>query len=229
VLWLVLGLGAALGDSGADAVTKRFFSHLPSYGMALARLLCAVPFLVLAALFIRPPTLGSTFWLVLAAMLPLEAVATLFYMRALKVCHLSLCIPFLAFTPVFLILTGWVILGEGLNRWGVMGTLLIAAGSYILSLNPGHFSLLAPLLALVRESGARLMLGAAALYSGTAALYKLAVLHSDPVFFGIVYPLAFTGVMFTGYPLSPVPLWPALESRYRWGGWSWSFALSSAP
>lgn len=217
MLWLVLGLGAALGDAGADAVTKRFFSYLSPYGMSLARLLFALPFLALALLFISRPSLGPTFWWVVAAMLPLEVVATLMYMRALKVCHLSLCIPFLAFTPVLMTLTGWVLLGEGLNRWGISGTLMIACGSYILSLGTGQPGFWAPLVALARESGARLMLAVAAIYSCTAALFKLAILHSQPGFFGVTYPLAFTGVMFVGYPLSKVQLGTALQSRYLWG------------
>ena len=128
-IWLLLGLGAALGDSGADVVTKRFFSHLPPYGMALVRLLGAVPFLAAAAWFISLPSLDRTFLVIVAGMLPLEVAAIYLYMRALKICDLSLCVPFLAFTPVFLILTGWLILGEGLNRWGILGTLLIARGA----------------------------------------------------------------------------------------------------
>jgi len=230
-LWLPLGLGAALGDSGADVVTKRSFSHLPPYGMALARLFAAVPFLGLAALFLRVPPLTPTFWLIVAAMLPLEVTAMLLYMRALKVCHLSLCIPFLAFTPVFLILTGWLVLGEGLSPWGVGGTLMIAAGSYLLGLGvgtAGRVGFFALLRALAREMGARLMLIVAAIYSCTAALFKLAILHSDPVFFGVTYPLAFIVVMTLALPWSRVRLGPAVKAHYGW--WlvmGFSFALSS--
>lgn len=217
MLWLLLGLGAALGDAGADVLTKRYFSHLSPYGMGLVRLLYALPLLALAALAVSWPALGPAFWWVVAAMLPLEVTATLLYMRSLKVCHLSLCIPFLAFTPVFMILTGRVLLGEGLNRWGILGTLLIAGGSYILSLGTGQTGFFAPLLALTRESGARMMLAVAAIYSLTAALFKLAILQSEPVFCGVVYPLAFTGVMLAGYPLNRGELGPLLSVRVPWG------------
>ena len=94
----------------------------------------AVPFLALVGLGLSLPQLTPPFWFIVAAMLPLEAAAMLLYMQALRVCHLSLCVPFLAFTPVFLIFTGWLVLGERLNRWGVAGTVLIALGSYILGL-----------------------------------------------------------------------------------------------
>ena len=76
VPWLALGLTAAFGDSVGDVVTKRYFAHLPPYGMALARLLGAIPFLALAALWLTLPPLASAFWLIVAAMLPLETAAT---------------------------------------------------------------------------------------------------------------------------------------------------------
>jgi drug/metabolite transporter (DMT)-like permease len=218
-IWLALGLGAALGDSGADVLTKRHFVQLSPYGMALARLLGAVPFLVLVTLGLSRPELTPPFWFIVSAMLPLEVLATLFYMQALRVCHLSLCVPFLAFTPVFLILTGWLVLGESLNRWGVTGTLMIALGCYVLGLGAdgqGKTGVLAPLKALAKEPGARLMLMVAAIYSLTAALYKSAILHSGAVFFGTLYPLAVTGLMVSAYPWNRVRLRPSLKSH---GGW----------
>ena len=213
-IWLVLGLGAALGDSGADVLTKRYFVQLSPYGMALVRLLGAVPFLALVALGLSLPELTGPFWLILAAMLPLEVLATLLYMRALRLCHLSLCVPFLAFTPVFLIFTGWMVLGERLNRWGVAGTLMIALGCYVLGLGAdgwGKTGVLAPLKALAKEPGARLMLMVAAIYSVTAALYKSAILHSGALFFGTLYPLAVTGLLVSAYPWNRVRLKPSLK------------------
>jgi drug/metabolite transporter (DMT)-like permease len=217
--WLALGLAAALGDSGADVVTKRYFVQTSPYGMSLVRLLAGVPFLALVVLGLSLPQLTPPFWFIVAAMLPLEAAAMLLYMRALKVSHLSLCVPFLAFTPVFLILTGWLILGERLNRWGIAGTVMIALGSYFLGLGANGTTkagILAPLKALAQEPGARLMLLVAALYSVTAALYKSAILHSEPAFFGTMYPLVFTGLMVTGYPFSRVPLRPAIRIHPGW-------------
>jgi uncharacterized membrane protein len=217
--WLALGLGAALGDSGADVLTKRYFVQLSPYGMALVRLLGAVPFLALVALGLSQPELTQPFWLIVAVMLPLEVLAILLYMRALRLCHLSLCVPFLAFTPVFLIFTGWMVLGERLNRWGVVGTLMIALGCYVLGLGAdgqGKTGVLAPLKALAKEPGARLMLMVAAIYSVTAALYKSAILHSGALFFGTLYPLAVTGLMVSAYPWNRVRLRPSLKAHWGW-------------
>ena len=219
-IWLALGLGAALGDSGADVLTKRYFAQLSPYGMALVRLLGAVPFLALVTLGLSRPELTHPFWLILAAMLPLEVLATLLYMHALRLCHLSLCVPFLAFTPVFLIFTGWVVLGERLNRWGVTGTVMIALGCYVLGLGTdgqGKTGVLAPLKALAKEPGTRLMLMVAVIYSLTAALYKSAILHSGGLFFGTLYPLAVTGLLVSVYPWNRVRLRPSI--RAHWGWW----------
>ena len=195
--------------------------------MALVRLLGGIPFFAFAAWFITLPVLGRTFLIIVAVMLPLEVGAMLLYMRSLKTCALSLCIPFLAFTPVFLILTGWLILGEGLNCWGILGIFLITGGSYFLGLGPNRLGFLEPFKALAREAGARMMLLVAALYSVTAALFKLAILHSDPVFFGVAYPLTFTGVMLVGYPLSREWYLPPFSRFAWWLATGFCFALSS--
>ncbi len=215
--WLLLALGSALGTAGADAVIKRFFSDLSPYAMSLAQWLYALPFLLALGLFMPWPDLDYTFWLAVSAALPLELAATLLYMRALKTCHLSLCIPLLAFTPVFMILTGWVLLGEALTSWGLAGILLISCGAYLISLRGEGRGLLAPLINLIQEQGAILMLIVAAIYSCTASLGKLAILHSEPVFFGVAYPLGFSGIMLLGYPMSRPRPGTILWARFKTG------------
>ncbi|RJR32428.1 MAG: EamA family transporter [Deltaproteobacteria bacterium] len=215
--WLLFGLAAAIGDAGADAVTKRHLTHLSPYAMGLARLLFTLPFLALVGLGLTRPALDAAFWWTVAAMVPLELAAMLMYMQALRVCHLSLCIPFLAFTPVFMILTGQVILGEGLNRWGLLGVAAIAGGSYILSMGSEWTGFWAPFKALIRERGPGLMLGVALLYSLTAAMFKKAVLHSDPAFFGVFYPMLLGGIMLGGYPLVREPRGLTLKFIWGWG------------
>ncbi|MBW1917108.1 MAG: EamA family transporter [Deltaproteobacteria bacterium] len=201
-LWIIYALGSALGLASADALTKRFFAGMPPYGMILVRLLYASPFLGVGWLCISIPPLGRTFFYAVAAALPLETVAQLLYMRALKVSPISLCTPMLAFTPVLLILTGQILLGESLNIWGIGGIGLVALGSYILNLDRRRYGFLAPLAALWQEEGPRLMLLVAAIFACTSALGKLAVLNSAPAFFGLFYPCVFTGLMLSGYPWS---------------------------
>ena len=121
MLWFFLALTAALSQSGNDAISKRFFSNLTAYEMGLIRMVSAMPYLLAGMFFVPIPHLDETFWICLATGLPLELIAFMCYMRAIKVSPLSLSIPFLAFTPAFVILTGSLILEETLTPYGILG------------------------------------------------------------------------------------------------------------
>jgi len=123
--------------------------------------------------------------------IPLELTAMWLYMRAIRDSSLSLTLPYLAFTPVFNILTGYVVLGETVNRNGFLGIVLVVLGAWILNLESGHTNLwrkiAAPFHAIAREPGSRMMLLVAAIYSLTSVTSKGALLHVTPAFFGPFY------------------------------------------
>ncbi len=146
-----------------------------------------MPFLVPVLFFIRWPVLHAAFYKTVAALIPFEILALMLYMKALKASPLSLTIPFLAFTPVFIVITGWVVLGERVSLPGLAGIFLTVAGSYMLHFNMREWGLLAPFKAILREKGSVLMLFVALIYSLTSVLGKRAVQHSDPLFFACFY------------------------------------------
>jgi len=189
VSWLLLSLLAALTLATNDALTKKFFSGLTSLEMGLVRLLYSLPWLALSLLWIPRPELDRTFWIAVAVALPLELAAVLAYMKALKSSPLSLSLPFLAFTPLFILLTGWFILGEKITPAGLGGIALIVIGSYGLNLSQAGQGWGGPFRAVFKEPGSRLMLLVALIYAFTSALGKLAVLHSHPFFFPLLYYL----------------------------------------
>ncbi|SPD73748.1 Permease of the DMT superfamily [uncultured Desulfobacterium sp.] len=203
MLWFFLALAAGLTQAGNDVISKRFFSDLTAYEMGLIRLLFAMPFLVAGLIFIPWPELDKTFWKCMACAMPLEVIAFLCYMRAIKISPLSLTLPFLAFTPAFVILTGHVILDERLNLYGILGIAMIVSGSYTLNLSSAKIKFIAPFLAVFKEHGSWLMLLTAFLYSITSTIGKLAIMHSSPQFFGVIYFLFFGLVLATLFPLMP--------------------------
>jgi len=203
MLWFFPALCAALTQSLNDVISKRYFSEFTAYEMGLIRLIYAFPYLVTGLLVIPWPPLDRTFWLCLAVGLPLEFIAFLCYMRAIKVSPLSLTLPFLAFTPAFVILTGFFILNERLNRYGITGVALIVAGSYVLNFSSARQHWQSPFRALLREQGSWLMLLTALVYSITATIGKLAIRHSSPQFFGMVYFIFFTMFVSMFFPLIP--------------------------
>ncbi len=199
--WLFLAILAAFSLATADALTKKHFSRLSAYEMGITRLTYTLPWLVIALFFIPWPSLDRTFFLAFGAALPLEVLAFLCYMRAIKISPLSLTLPFLAFTPVFIILTGRLILGETVTLFGVAGILCIVAGAYSLNLSQARTGVLEPFRAIFREPGSVLMLLVSFIYSITSTLGKLAVLHSNPYFFGVSYYVVLTLLMLSLLPL----------------------------
>jgi drug/metabolite transporter (DMT)-like permease len=201
--WLFLSLLAAISLATADALTKRFFSALVPYEMGLVRLFYALPWLLLALFFVPGAKPDRTFWLALVLSLPLETLAVFCYMKALKVSPLSLSLPFLAFTPAFVIVTGWILLGEKLTVAGLTGLVFVVAGSYTLNLSQIQKGWAGPLKAIGREPGSRLMLLVSLIYAFTSTLGKLAIRHSNPYFFGISYFLSLTLILLSLFPVVP--------------------------
>jgi len=103
-------------------------------------------------------------------------------MRAIKVSDLSITVPLVAFTPLFLLMTSPLMLGEFPAPLGVIGILLIVLGSYLLNIKSVSKGFLGPIKALLKEKGAKLMLFVAFLFSITSNIDKIGVQNSSPIF-----------------------------------------------
>lgn len=200
-LWLPLTLLCAFSLATSDALAKRALASHNEYLVLWLRLLLSLPLLLAALPFVTVPTLSRDFFTASLMALPLEALAAVLYVRALRLSPLSLTLPFLALTPVFLLVLPFLLLGERISPVAGTGILLVAAGSYVLNLNEGRNGLLAPLRAIRREPGSLCMIGVALIYSITSTLGKKAVTASSPLFFSLWYLPALTLL------LTPVALW----------------------
>jgi drug/metabolite transporter (DMT)-like permease len=187
-VWVLYALLAAFCLATADALSKRLLGEAADERIiSWIRFLFACPFLVLVWLFIEIPPLDAGFWTTVAVLVPIELLAITLYIRAIKLSPLSLTIPFLSLTPVFLIVLGWVALGERIDAAGAAGIALIVIGAYGLNGGSLREGWLAPLRAIAREPGSRLMIAVAFLYSVTSTLGKAAILASGPAAFAVVY------------------------------------------
>ncbi len=194
--WVFLSLISAFTLATSDALTKKALSDSNEYLVAWFRLLFSVPLLLCFLIFLPFPELDTGFYEAFVLALPLEIVALVLYIKALRISPLSLTLPFLSLTPVFLILISNIVLGEKVSVKGGIGIILIAAGSYILHLNEMRNGILEPFRAITREKGAILMIFVALIYSVTSSLGKMAIEHSSPLFFGTTYFIVLT-VIFT--------------------------------
>ena len=190
--WVSLSLISAFTLATSDAFTKRALTSSNEYIVAWLRLIFSLPLLFVIFLFIPIPELDKEFYVAFFLSLPLEILSIVLYIKALRISPLSLTLPFLALTPVFLIFVSYVILGERVSLWGGMGILLIASGSYTLNISKIKEGIFEPLRAITREKGSVLMIAVALVYSLTSSLGKMAIGHSSPLFFGITYYVALT-------------------------------------
>ena len=108
-------------------------------------------------------------------------VTTVLYMKALRYSDLSISVPMLTFTPLFLLVTSPLILGEFPSLLGLLGIFLIVSGSYLLNIKEWKQGYLAPFKALFRERGPKLMLIVAFLWSITSNYDKVGALNSSPI------------------------------------------------
>jgi drug/metabolite transporter (DMT)-like permease len=188
--WLPLTLLSAFCIATADALTRKYLQGYSARELVIIRF--GMPgLLLLPLLAIQPmPDLATEFWYWTAALVPLEISAMLLYSQAIRDTSLSLTLPYLAFTPVFNTLTGYVLLQEQVSVTGFAGILLVVFGAWLLNLEHARgerFDVFAPFRAIITERGSRLMLITAALYSMTSVLGKGALAYTTPIFFGTLY------------------------------------------
>ncbi|MBI3398463.1 MAG: EamA family transporter [Deltaproteobacteria bacterium] len=192
MLWMLFALITAFSLSTADTLSKRAMAKSDEYVIAWVREGYALPFIAIAFFFIPTPHLDKTFWLSVLILLPLEITALILYVRAIKLSPLSLAIPFMALSPVFIIIIAFFLLGEWPTTSGFVGIALIAIGAYLLNVKANNLGLLGPIKAIAKEKGSVLMIIVAVIYSITSTIGKIAVQHSSPIFFGFFYPMLLT-------------------------------------
>lgn len=202
--WLWLSLSCALALAACDAASKKWLAGYTAAELVVVRFgVCAI--LLLPVAWVHPPSAPpAVFWAWVGAALPLEVLAMTLYMAAIRDSALSQTLPYLAFTPVFAVLSAWLLLGEQVTAQGLAGIGLVALGAYGLNLEharPARWrTWLAPIRAILSQRGSRLMLGVATIYSVTSVLGKGALQYMPAASFGPLYFAllgAFTLLAFT--------------------------------
>ena len=189
MIWNIIALISAFSVSLADSMTKKYLSGFNMWVIFWVRIAYTIPFLCLFAYHRPIPILPASFWFYMIPLVILEITAGILYVRAIQISPLSLTIPFMAFSPVFLLIVGYVILGEKPSPVGLIGILTVSCGAYTLNIHHNKTSGLAgPLKAVFKEKGSWMMLLVAFLYSFSASFGKKTLLYCrDPYFFSFFY------------------------------------------
>ena len=180
--WLILGILTAFLEAVKDVFGKQNLQKSDEYVVAWSLSFFTAIFLLPWVFHIGIPALNSQFWLALLIGGSINAVTALLYMKAIKLSDLSLTLPMLALTPLFMLVTSPLIVGEYPKLFDYIGILLIVAGSYLLNIKEKSKGYLAPFKALLNEAGPKLMLIVAFLWSIAGNFDKIGVTNSYPIF-----------------------------------------------
>ena len=198
--WILLSFLAAFFYSLSDLLSKFSLKDADEWVVAWGIRAFSLPLLVPLLFFIDIPELGWDFWWPLLISGTLNIAVTILYLRAIRLSPLSLTVPMASFTPLFLLVTSPLILGEVPDLTGASGILLIVAGTYILNLRKGQVGAFAPFRAIFHEPGPPLLLLVAFIWSITSNVDKLGILASSPLFYTVCVTI------YMGVGLTPVLL-----------------------
>jgi len=189
--WIVLALSSAFLLATADAWTKRYFNEASAASLLIIRISLSGLLLLPFWLSLPWPDLPWQFWAWILPAVPLEVVALTLYIRNLQRGRLSHTLPFMAFTPALVAITGWILLGEQLHLRGLVGVMLTVLGAWFLFVAPGEMRQpkrwLSPFRAIARDPAARGFIVVAAMYSVTAVLGRGALQYAPAIWVGSGY------------------------------------------
>ncbi len=190
MLWVLYSLASAAAYATADAFTKKASSDIDDSILVLSRFFYGSLILFPMLFFVSIPEINSRFWIALAEIIPLEIAAWMIYIKALRNSQLSLIAPILSFTPIFLVATSFILLGELPSLLGFFGIIIVVAGAYILNLKSFGSGIFEPLKSMFREKSSQYMLIVAFLFSITSTLSKVLVQESSSSFTSLSYLLS---------------------------------------
>ncbi|MFU2208142.1 EamA family transporter [Solidesulfovibrio sp. C21] len=214
--WFFLACVTALTQAVKDTFLKRALGGIDPALVMFAYCVAASVFLWSFAAASPGPVIVDAFWPLLLVGGTLGGVTYWLYGRALAAGDLSLTLPMLAFTPLFLLFTSPVTVGEFPEPAGVGGILLVVVGAYVLNLRESRHGLLGPVRALFTNKGSRLMLLVALIWSVGANVDKLGLTASSPPVWGAAVYTATALALFPGVAAG-VPHIRRQLARAPWG------------
>ncbi|MGD9851874.1 MAG: EamA family transporter [Nitrospirales bacterium] len=196
--WILLALLAAFIESLKDLSSKASLRTISPQLAGLAASAVPIPILLIFLLLSSGwPPVDSRFFLALVLSGSLNVFGMFQFMRALQESDLSLAVPLISFTPIFLLVTSPIVVGDIPTAQDISGIACIVGGTYLLHLHSFRRGLFAPFKAIWDQPGPRRMLFVAFIYSFTSNFDKMGVQHSSP----LLWSLSITTFMAIGFLL----------------------------
>ena len=161
---------AGLGDALRDVWAKKISADLPHQLVTWSFSVFSLPFLIIYCWGDFIPKLDFHSGLAILVCICLHCFGGIYLVKALAASDISLSIPMVAFTPVWLLLLGPFVREEPPSIQGVIGASLVVLGSYLIKAPKGFRNVLTPFVALMRERGPRIMLILSLVWSITSLI-----------------------------------------------------------
>jgi len=191
-MWFLLALGTAVFFATQSALAKRAGREHHTDVVAWAAFLYAIPVYSVFLAVKGIPAVQPAFWLWMPLSLATNLVAMPLFFRALYEGELSVVLPLGMLTPLFALLTEYLLLGDSPSAPAFGGIALIVLGAYLLHAGSIRQGIFTPFRLLARDKGARLMMAVTAIWSISAVADRGAVLSSSPAFYTFVFCISFT-------------------------------------
>lgn len=183
MIGLLLAFGTAVSEALKDIFSKYNLVHVDEYTAAFSmHLVISVLLAPVVIFFTGIESMSIRFLIALFSSTILQLMVILLYMKAIKRSELSVTVPLVTLTPLFMLLTSPIILGQFPGIIGLFGIVLIVTGTYILNLGEKKKNILAPFYNVVTNQGSRYMLFVAFLWSITANIDKIGVEETSPIY-----------------------------------------------
>lgn len=200
-LGIALALVMALLKGFQSIYQRRNALDTDEFITAFSSRIFGAPVLLLAIAFYGVPDLTPRFLLLAVPQSAVIAGTSILIAKAYKTSDASIVTPMFAISPLLVLFTSFVMLGELPDPLGVAGVILIAVGAYVLKIKNAK-SILEPLKKLWHERGVQLILVVIVIYAVTANLDKIGVGMTSPV----MWPL-------TVYTLSSMIMLPVMMKK----------------
>lgn len=182
MIWVFLSFGVALFDSLKNVAAKATLKNVDEYVVAWSNCFFSALFL-LPIIFFDLPEIKPMYFIGLFVSGTLNIAAMVFFMKSIKNGDLSTTVPLTTLSPLLLLITSPLIVGEFPSILGIIGMVAIVLGAYLLNLKSDRQGFFAPFKAIFYEKGPRYMLVVVLLWSITANFDKIGVVNSSPMFY----------------------------------------------
>ncbi|KAL3666149.1 hypothetical protein V7S43_008938 [Phytophthora oleae] len=180
-----------------DPLRKYLTKFMDPFMVVAIRGLIQAPLFVLWAIVDtggRLPPLNHLFWTSVCISGSINIITSYLYNRAIQISTLSATIPFLSFTPAFLVVVAFLVLGEVPTVSGVLGiSIAMMGGFWLQGAKDDHTSKDLLMDSSNASKGSMYMILVAFLWSISNAFDKIGVQNSTPLVYGATIQVIVAG------------------------------------